>query len=208
MPKQSPYLKLEKSIAADERGGIMHRWNYGRELMKAKVGRKQLPHGLTTELIVDATRAGLKLSEREIQRRIKCASVYGSEAEVRQALADFGSWSALAEAGFPAVEVPESDEIDDMEEVGVNSPDVFEPPLFEIPGFKPVLRINGRKVDLADATVAQAVAYRDMCKDMHESFGRTVAQIEATVSVMLAGAGGDLEANALEAFKRGGGVAE
>jgi hypothetical protein len=202
MSKQSPYLKLEKSIAADERGGIMHRWRYGRELLKAKAGRRQLPHGLVTELIVDATRAGLKLSEREIRRRVQCASVYESEAKVGQALADFGSWSALAEAGFPMVEVDEPDEIDDLEEVGMSTPDVVEMPLFEIPGFKPVLRINGKKVDLADATVRQAVDYRDMCIQMHENFGRTVEQVKSTVATMLAGAGGDLEANALEAWKR------
>jgi hypothetical protein len=203
MAKQSPYLKLEKSIAADERGGIMHRWRYGRELLKAKAGRKQLPHGLITELMVEALRAGLKLTEREIQYRIKCATVYDSEAKVRTACADFGSWSALRDAGFPAVEVDEEDQIDGMEEVGISTPDVVEMPLFDIPGFKPVLRINGKKVDLADATVGQAVDYRDMCREMHANFGRTVAQVEATVAVMIAGCGGDLDVNALDAWRRG-----
>lgn len=212
--KQSPYLKLEASIAKDERGGIMHRWNYGRQLLAAKSGRKQLPHGLTTELIVEALRAGLKLSEQEIQRRIRCATVYGSELEVRQALTDFGSWSALVNAGFPAVEIDEwaDDEASAMEEVGVGASDgdgdFTEYPLFEMPGFKPVLKINGRKVDLADVTVRQAIDYRDMCREMHANFGRTVAQVDATVEAMIRGAAGDLDANALEAWKRATGEEE
>lgn len=204
----SPYLKLEKQIATDERDGVMGRWRYGRELLKAKAGRRQLPHGMTTELIVDALRAGLKLSEREIQYRVKCATIYDSEQKVRKALADFGGWFGLIQAGFPAVDVDESDEIDDMEEVGVAGPDVIEAPLFEIPGFKPVLKVNGRKVDLADATVGQAVAYRDMCMEMHENFGRTVYEIKTTVDVMLRGCGGDLDANALEAWERGSAQAD
>ena len=202
-PKKSVYLKLESGIAADERAGIMHRWNYGRELLKQRAGRLRLPKGLATELVVEALRAGLTLSEQEIQRRMRFAEVYPTEAHSRQALTVMGSWSAIVNAGFPPVELDEPDEIDDMEEVGVEAADVWEPPLFEVPGFKPVLRINGRKVDLADATVAQAVAYRDMCKDMHESFGRTVAQIEETVHLMLLGAAGEMETKALDAYRRG-----
>jgi hypothetical protein len=207
--KQSVYLKLETRIAADERGGIMHRWNYGRELLKAKAGRKQLPHGMITDLIADALRSGFKISEQEIQRRIRLATVYDTETKVRQALTDFGSWSAIINVGFPSVEIDESDDqVDAIEEVGLATDAATgdeQDPLFEIPGFKPVLKINGRKVDLTDLTVRQAVDYRDMCRDMHANFGRTVAQVETSVDRMVTGAEGDLDANAVEAWKRAGG---
>lgn len=203
MAKESPYLKLEKRIAADERGGIMDRWRYGRELIKERKGFSKLPKGRLSELIVEAIRADLKVTEREIQYRIRCATIYDSEAKIRTACSEFGSWSALREAGFPVVEIDEEDPADEMEEVGIAAPAFVEDPLFEIPGFKPVLKINGRKVDLVSATVGQAVAYQKMCHDMHEGFGRTVAQIDETVKAMLRGSDGDLNANAVEAFKRG-----
>lgn len=208
---KSPYLKLEQDIAKEERGGIMHRWRYGRELLKVKAGRRQLPHGLATELMVDALRAGIKLSEREIQWRVRCATVYDSEEKVRKAITDFGTWFNLTQAGFPAVEIDEEDPIDGMEEVGIvgdGEPADVQGVLFDIPGFKSVLRINGRKRDLVDVTVREAIDYRDMCREMHASFGRTVAQIDASVERMLRGAGGDLDANALEAWRSASGDEE
>ena len=47
-----------------------------------------------------------------------------------------------------------------------------------------------------------AIAYRDMCHEMHDSFGRTVAQIDTSVNRMIEGADGDLDANAIEAWRR------
>jgi hypothetical protein len=201
----SPYLRLEKKIAKDEGNGVIHRWQYGRGLIKERKGFAKLPKGRLNELIVEAIRSGLKLTEREIQWRIKCATVYGSEAELRTACTEFGSWSALREAGFPPVEVDESDEeVDEIDDITANEPGpgFIADPLFDIPGFKPVLRINGRKRDLADIVVRDAIAYRDMCDDMHANFGRTVAQIKASVELMVAGAAGDLDANAVEAWRR------
>ena len=39
-----------------------------------------------------AKRAGLKLSAQEIRRRLQCARTYPTEAQIRQALADFRTW--------------------------------------------------------------------------------------------------------------------
>jgi hypothetical protein len=201
---KSPYLRLEKLIASDERGGVVHRWEYGGKLIEARAGRQQLPHGFLDDRVSEADRAGIKgISRREIQYRIQLASAYDSEAKVRTACAHFGSWSALRDAGFPSVEVDESDDVvDEIDNItATGSPTVEQDPLFDIPGFKPVLRINGRKRDLADVTVRDAIAYRDMCDDMHANFGRTVAQIKASVELMVAGAAGDLDANAVEAWR-------
>ena len=208
--KTTPYLKLERQIFADERGGILHRWRYGRQLMAAKVGRKQLPHGMTADLIKAAEKAGFKLSEREIRRRLQCAEAYDTEAKVGQALADFGTWSALAEAGFPPVE----DDVDPeaiLAEGLAAAPDEWEQQEIDIPGLKPVLSIKGRKVPLVKgeggATIADVEAYRDMFAEMHESFGKTLAQIEETLRTMREGADDD-EANAVEAWEAATGLAE
>lgn len=57
-------------------------------------------------LIERAARSGRKLSEREIQWRLQCARAYPTEAQIRNAITDFGTWLALIQAGFPAYEAP------------------------------------------------------------------------------------------------------
>jgi hypothetical protein len=205
---------LQRAIARDDKRSIEHRWAYGRAVLndprRMTASGKSLRHGAVEALIAEAKAIGTKLTEREIQYRLQCARAYKTINEIRTVAFGFESWSELREAGFPPIEVDEpaeseSDvEPDDLDAIGEDDPYTVEP-LFEIPGFKPVLKINGRKTDLADATVADAIAYRDMCREMHGNFGRTVAQVEASVSAMIAGSGGDLDANAVEAWKRGTG---
>src|SRR6266545_761754 len=149
---RSVYLKLETRILRDEQGGILDCWKYGRECLTHKKGRQQLPHGFIADRLAEAERAGLKLSEREIRRRVQCAEVYDSEAKVGQALADFGSWSALAEAGFPVAEVDEPDlEPDDLRDIGESDP-LAEPEqlALDIPGFKPILQIDATVETMLD----------------------------------------------------------
>lgn len=194
---RSPYLALEQRIAADEGRGVIHRWRYGRKLLEAKAGRQQLPHGMSADLVAAAAKAGLKLSEREIRRRVQCAEAYASEAEVGQALADFGTWSALAEAGFPSVEVDEPgeqlllpDATDDFEQLTL------------IPGLSTTLKVRGREIPLAEATVADVAAYHDMYVQIHENYGKRLALIAAALEAMRDGCDDD-DANAVEAWKRG-----
>lgn len=209
-PKVPPYLSLERKIAADERGGVMHRWEYGHELLPMKNGRRQLPHGLLTELIVAATRAGFRLSEREIRRRIQCASAYATKAEVGQALADFGSWSALAEAGFPAVEVDEEDQIDSIEAaeaagIHLGPPDDITQLELDLPGLPATIKVNDRKVPIDQASLAEVKGHRETFRQIHENFGKTLQQMDHTIALMEAGATalglGD-SANALQAYRR------
>jgi hypothetical protein len=197
--RSSEYLKIERRIAADERGGIMHRWHYGRAVLRTKVGRKQLPHGLLADLVKASIAAGYKISEREIRRRVQFAEVYDSEAKVGQALADFGSWAALAEAGFPPVEVDEF--AGDAEQLELGAPDEWEQ-LSLIPGLAPTLKVGGRRIALADATVADIRAYRDMYAQVHENYGKRLALIEAALRAMLDGSRDENE-NAVDAWKRG-----
>lgn len=200
MTTKSPFPKLDKKIATDERGGIHHRWSYGRELLKVKGDRKQLPHGMVGDLIAAAARVGIRLSEREIQRRIKCATVYDSEAKVRQALTDFGSWSEIVNAGFPEVTVDvEPDELDDA--ISIAGPDEWEQ-LSLIPGLAPTIKVHGRRIQLADATVADIEAYRETYAQIHANFSKRLALIEEALRAMRAGSD-DPTANAIEAWRRG-----
>lgn len=110
------YLRLEKNIAASDTGGILERWRFGRRLLmddKATTPNGNLRHGKLAELISTAASGGYKISEREIQRRIQCARTYLTEAQIRQVLADFGTWDDLHRANFPPVEVLDEGEVYD-----------------------------------------------------------------------------------------------
>jgi len=104
-----PYQKRERSIAASDSGTIVERWAYGRELLadsKRTTPAGNLRHGSLAYLIGRAARAGCKVGEREIQRRLQAAKTYKTEAEIRQALTDFRTWGELLNAGFPPVDAP------------------------------------------------------------------------------------------------------
>jgi hypothetical protein len=203
---RSPLLRLERHIAAGERGGIMDRWEYGREVLKAKAGRRQLPHGMIADLVKMAASVGTEISEQEIQRRIRCATVYDSEAKVRQALTEFGSWSALVNAGFPAVEVDEirsaAAEFDDPED---DEPEYEQ--LTLIPGAPEVLRIRGRSVKLDEATLAEFRAYCEQSAEITANFAKRDAQLWAAYRAMRE-VTDDPNANAVEAWKRATGEPE
>lgn len=203
--KTSPYLNLEKRIAADEHGGILHRWRYGRQLLEAKAGRKQLPHGLIGDLIKAAEKRGFKISEREIRYRLQCAETYRTEAEVGTACADFPTWSDLREAGFPPVQDDGTDP-DELDAEGLTSaPDSWEQMQFDIPGLKSAISVGGRTVPLVKgddgAKVADVAAYLDMCEQKHENFGKTVDRIRESLRTMRDGSGGNEQANAVEAWE-------
>lgn len=202
---RSPYLAREARIRSGELPGIIERWKYGRDLQKVRAGRQQLPHGFLDDRVQEAERAGIKgISRQELQRRLRFTDVYDSEGKVRQVADALGSWSAIVNAGFPPVEATDPE---DLEAAGISTqpPDAWEQlPL--IPGFGDEITVRGRKVPIADATVADAKAYRENFRQMHENFGKTLAQIEASVEAMVDGSGGDDDANAVEAWKRGTGI--
>lgn len=110
--KTTQYIRQEKAIAVADSGGIRERWMWGLRLLRdpeAMSSEKSLRHGVTDQLIAAAKAAGLKLSDREIQRRLQCARTYPTEAEIRQMLADFKTWDDLHRANFPAYEAPENE---------------------------------------------------------------------------------------------------
>jgi hypothetical protein len=107
------YLRQEKYIVASDTGGIVERWKWGRRFLEdrsATTPRGNLKHGVLDRLIANATAAGYKLTEQEIQRRLRCARTYQTEAEIRECAHGFQNWDQLARAGFPAVEVADPGE--------------------------------------------------------------------------------------------------
>jgi hypothetical protein len=107
--KTTQYIRQEKAISAADSGSIRERWLWGLRLLRDPEafapGSSQLKPGRADELVKAATASGLKLSEREIRRRLQCARTYPTEAEFGHAVAEFGTWSDLADANFPRFEV-------------------------------------------------------------------------------------------------------
>lgn len=203
--KPSELVQWEKRIAAGERDGVVYRWRYGRVLVRAKAGRRRLPKGYIGDRIREAERAGLKLTGREIQYRMALAEAYPTETHTRTAVRLAGSWTALREAGFPAVpedELGDLDLLDELDEIEAAAPDAWEQ-LTMIPGLGPTIKVGGRAIALDDATIADVRAYRDMYRQMNENFAKRLALLDASLAAMEAASGGDDTANAAEAYRRG-----
>jgi hypothetical protein len=114
--KTTQYVRQEKAISVADSGGIRQRWLWGLRLLRdtdAMSSPKSLRHGVAEQLTAAAKASGLKLSEREIQRRLQCARTYQTEAEIRHAVSDFETWHDLVGAGFPAYEAPEGEPLAD-----------------------------------------------------------------------------------------------
>jgi len=115
------YRRIEKAIAAHDRGGIWERWCYGRLLLvddEKTTPAGNLRHGVLDKLIAASARDGLKLNESEIQRRLRAGRAYPTEEQIRELLTqlggpnpspvtDFETWTGLWRAGFPPVPAPE-----------------------------------------------------------------------------------------------------
>lgn len=104
------YLKDERHIAANDAGGAIERWRWGRRALNdPKVVNSAgtfKRDGALGRIIEAATTAGLRLSESEARYRLRCARAYETESLIISAADVYGSWRALCDAGFPAVEVP------------------------------------------------------------------------------------------------------
>lgn len=196
----SVYIRLERKIASGGADDVIRRWLYGREVLKLKAGRRKLPDGVIDELVREAERAGLKVSRREIQYRVRCAEVYASKEQLRKIVCTIGGWSEIIAAGFPPITADEPDLIDEIADIAAQ-PDWTQPLL--IPGLKHELKINKRAIPIEDAKVADGEAYEQMVIEMHEGFGKTVAQVSETMHIARLGAKGDHEMKLVEAYERG-----
>src|SRR5258708_445643 len=102
--RNAEYLDLEKLIMKADTGTGLPRWRFGRRLLMdgtATLPNGRLRHGVTATLVMLASGAGYKLSDREIQWRLQCARQYQTESEIQAILAEFDTWGSLREANFP-----------------------------------------------------------------------------------------------------------
>ncbi len=106
--KIAQYMRQEKVIATADSSGIRERWAWGLRILadEEKVTPAGgLRNGVIEKLTAEAQKRGLKtLSRREIQWRLQLAKAYPTDSQLRTACAQFESWSALREAGFPDYE--------------------------------------------------------------------------------------------------------
>jgi hypothetical protein len=113
MSRFAAYGRYEKAIAAADAGTMRQRWEYGRRLLcdpLATTPDGNLRHGVMADLIDAARRRGVTLSEREIRYRLAAGRAYPSESQILHARADFESWTALREAGFPTIDAEPGEE--------------------------------------------------------------------------------------------------
>jgi hypothetical protein len=113
MSSYSPYTRHEKAIAAADRGGIRQRWEYARRLLcdpLATTPAGNLRNGVIAALIEAARKAGVKLSEREIQYRLRTGRTYPCASQITHICAAYESFGALRAADFPGVDAGPGEE--------------------------------------------------------------------------------------------------
>lgn len=110
MSSFAAYGRLEKAIAAADTGSIRQRWEYARRLLMDRTKTTEagnLKNGVIDGLIAAARRQGIQnVNRREIQYRLQAGKTYPSEAHITHVGARYEHWTALREAGFPAVQLP------------------------------------------------------------------------------------------------------
>lgn len=194
--KVAQYMHQEKAIAAADSSGIRERWTWGLRILadEEKVtSAGGLRNGVIEKLTAEAQKRGLKtLSRREIQWRLQLAKAYPTDSQLRTACAQFESWSALREAGFPAYEAdpdePAADYRTDAEKArdrarqlaNMTEPDP-QGTLFPLGKFEP-----------SEATLQELKDYADEQADLTARFADRDAERRSYLDGLIAAAGDDL----------------
>jgi len=80
-------VRIEARVSDAEGSGLRARWEFGRELLARRDGKGRLPNGLLKQV------AELTGCQRvEMQRRVRFAERFPTEAELCHAMTQFGSW--------------------------------------------------------------------------------------------------------------------
>jgi uncharacterized protein with von Willebrand factor type A (vWA) domain len=208
--KTTQYVRQLKAIEAAETSGIRERWMFGLRLLRdhevmAESG-KSLKHGVAEELIAAAgadAKGKKRLNEQEIQRCIRCARAYPTEAQIRMAATDFGSWSEIVQAGFPAYDAPEgeppADHRNDAERArdraralaALGEMDSDQLTLFPLDQYEPT-----------QATLKELADYADEMSAMTERFRKRDTQRQEYVERLIEAACGDMSATWQDAHRR------
>lgn len=88
------FVELDQKVDQAEEGGILARWEFGREVLARRVG-KQLPKGLLDEIA-----AAIGKDRQEVVRRAAFATLYPTREEVSHAMTNFRSWYRIVNEGL------------------------------------------------------------------------------------------------------------
>jgi len=202
--KTTQYVRQERAIVASAAADIRQRWLWGLRLLNDAdafaSGSSQLKPGRSDELIKAANAAGLKLSEREIQYRLRCARTYPTEAQIAHACAEFDDWSALRAAGFPPFEAPDGEPPADWRTDAERKHD-------HARALADILGDQGALFPLADfepvtTTLKELVEYAEQQEELTERFVRHGAKRRAYLNDLIAAADGDLSLTWQQAHDR------
>jgi phage N-6-adenine-methyltransferase len=108
-PADNVLLELDLRVDRAEDDGIRARWEFGRELLRERIGRK-LPAGRLDEL---AARTGK--SREELQARVRFAERFPDEDALRNAITQYRSWFRIVNEALPSLGVHGSSERHDWE---------------------------------------------------------------------------------------------
>jgi hypothetical protein len=91
------YARLESRIRKGDLDALIARWQFGRELLAKRGDKAKLPDGYLDQLCNALHNHG---GRRELQNRMQFAEQYSTEAEVRAAFEEHGSWSEICARGM------------------------------------------------------------------------------------------------------------
>ena len=89
------YIELDRKVDEAEGNGIMARWEFGLAVLAERGERKQLPAGRLDEIA-----AAIGKSRREVQMRAVFAYLYPTPDQVRNIVAQLGSWHEIVSEGL------------------------------------------------------------------------------------------------------------
>lgn len=204
--KISKYVRAERRIAVASRAEIIERWSYGRALLQdptMTTPAGHLRHGVSAALIHSAATRALKLTETELQRRLRAARTYSGETEIRRAAADSGGWWALVEAGFPAPDSPTEPALINPEgHVNPAAEPWHQASLDDDEGVFPrIVRVSGVDHDRDRAPLSTLRAYLEGCERWTASHVRRNERMRRHLAALAEAAGGDWETRYVDAAR-------
>ncbi len=103
------YAALERRIRKGDRAALTAlfdalkvRWQFGRKLLKERGDKERLPKGRLEAIYasVGNMHVTYEAYKMECSRRMRLAEQYRTEAEIRAAFEDYGSWSEICARGM------------------------------------------------------------------------------------------------------------
>lgn len=202
--RTTQYIRIERAISAAATNDIHERWIWGLRLLRDPdaftPGSSQLKPGRAEELVRAAKAAGFRLSEREIQYRLKAARSYPTESQIAQAAAEFSNWTALVGNGFPPFGAPEGEgpadhrtEAERQRDHARALTDILgeQGTLFPLQDFEPT-----------ETPLKVLAAYADEMAELTARFQKRDRERRAYLDALIEAAGGDLAVTWQDAHER------